>query len=225
MCTGHWKGSSPATFSRSTRDTRDKQVAGQSAAWEDARDRMHEVSAISPQKASLLVDECDFLTPPLIATVSFTRGIEASSQNRDVLITALWLRAPASDNFMACAPLSVRLSGCKYLSSAPATSTRQSCPTHFQRSSFCCFAIIATHCALHKPHNRRKAKKTLRTGMGAVFGRSDVEEIQTYFRGKIIWVTGASGGFGEALWCCIVPELAAGGFTHQCQAKRGVAES
>lgn len=112
---------------------------------------------------------------------------------------ALWLRASANDNFMACAPLAVRLSGCKHPSSALATSTCQPCAPRLQHSSFCCAVLLATHCALHKPRNRTKAKRTLRTGMGTVFGRSDAEEIQTYFRGKIIWVTGASGGFGEAL--------------------------
>ena len=61
-----------------------------------------------------------------------------------------------------------------------------------------CAALTASWCTARNFHGKT-AKKARRTRMGAVLGKCDSAEIQAYFRKKVVWVTGASGGFGEAL--------------------------
>merc|ERR1719296_330396 len=35
--------------------------------------------------------------------------------------------------------------------------------------------------------------------MGSLCGKSDVQATEEYFNGKVVWITGASGGLGEAI--------------------------
>ncbi|CAE8676852.1 unnamed protein product [Polarella glacialis] len=44
-----------------------------------------------------------------------------------------------------------------------------------------------------------RRRDSAKMGLSASFFRSDAAEIREYFEGKVVWVTGASGGFGEAL--------------------------
>ena len=74
-----------------------------------------------------------------------------------------------------------------------------------------CPLIGVTFCAtasLQRAHSRSWARrKRTCTGMGAVLGKSDSAEIEDYFREKVVWVTGASGGFGESL-CLALCQMA-----------------